>query len=548
MSAPNLKSVEDQSLSKQVGVDPKAFGKGGLEQEALKHLHPTNVRRNSVHGAPPPKPLSPPPQLDRKRITMNISKESGAASPDIYTTLSETLSTENKNKRVVLNDNDADTSGSILKERAQQSLTLFNNAQKYAQATEFSKSLDNFNQVVQITAESGMLREIHVKSLFARGQTQKHLENYELAFKDYSEAIKIAPYIPNKNTNVRISQYIIQRANLYFKIKDNEAAIKDYDYALDRMKLEDEHKPNSNDPKTYSQLHANRGRAYGDLDQTEKCVSDLQESIKYNDKNAEAYFYLAEHYKKSHNITDAIDYYKKAIIADPSHVFANINLGNILHEKRQFSEAEQCFRRIVENDPNDLTAKYNLGICLKSQDKNDQAVVEFEKILQSKKPDQLINAELEFARALVNRDSVNVDNEKVLNLYNGYINLKNNLVNSGVFFERGVILTSLNRHEEAVKDFSSAISLDANMLESFFNRGILYSKHLNRLDDALLDFDRVLMLDPNDSEALVERSKIFLRSDRINHALNDLHSAAKMQPQDKQISDLIEYATTKLQK
>ena len=54
------------------------------------------------------------------------------------------------------------------------------------------------------------------------------------------------------------------------------------------------------------------------------------------------------------------------------------------------------------------------------------------------------------------------------------------------YFYRGVSKGMLNRHQEAIQDYSRAIDLRANYPEALFNRGVSYL-NMNRFADACLD-------------------------------------------------------------
>lgn len=52
-------------------------------------------------------------------------------------------------------------------------------------------------------------------------------------------------------------------------------------------------------------------------------------------------------YKGQSKIEKAIEYYKKAIEANPRYSYAYNNLGNIYKDRSQYIEAIDCYRRAV---------------------------------------------------------------------------------------------------------------------------------------------------------------------------------------------------------
>jgi tetratricopeptide (TPR) repeat protein len=60
----------------------------------------------------------------------------------------------------------------------------------------------------------------------------------------------------------------------------------------------------------------------------------------------------------------AIDAYRNVLEARPDWVEPLLNLGTLLYEEGEHSEAERCFRRAVALEPNRPLARFNLGSVL----------------------------------------------------------------------------------------------------------------------------------------------------------------------------------------
>jgi tetratricopeptide (TPR) repeat protein len=56
--------------------------------------------------------------------------------------------------------------------------------------------------------------------------------------------------------------------------------------------------------------------------------------------------------------------YEKAIVLDPTHVDAHVNLGRLLHEDGSPAAAETHYRAALAADPNHSVAAFNLGVAL----------------------------------------------------------------------------------------------------------------------------------------------------------------------------------------
>ena len=69
--------------------------------------------------------------------------------------------------------------------------------------------------------------------------------------------------------------------------------------------------------------------------------------------------------------------YRNAIVADPAHVAAHINLGRLRHVGKALPEAESLYRRALELEPNHPTARFNLGVVLEDRGANAEAIEQY---------------------------------------------------------------------------------------------------------------------------------------------------------------------------
>jgi tetratricopeptide (TPR) repeat protein len=66
--------------------------------------------------------------------------------------------------------------------------------------------------------------------------------------------------------------------------------------------------------------------------------------------------------------------YRQVLAHDPDHADAHINLGRILHERGELTEAESHYRRALAMRPKDATASFNLGVALEDQGRHAEAL------------------------------------------------------------------------------------------------------------------------------------------------------------------------------
>ncbi|MGI9585691.1 MAG: tetratricopeptide repeat protein [Acidimicrobiia bacterium] len=77
------------------------------------------------------------------------------------------------------------------------------------------------------------------------------------------------------------------------------------------------------------------------------------------------------------DVSEAAAAYRAAIVIDPAHVDARINLGRLLHAEGDVEGALEQFRAAVDLEPDNAIAWFNLGIALDQQSNTDEAIEAF---------------------------------------------------------------------------------------------------------------------------------------------------------------------------
>ncbi len=133
-----------------------------------------------------------------------------------------------------------------------------------------------------------------------RGQTYLKTDEWEKAYLDFDEAIRLEP------TNAKAFRF---RGASHYKMGEAELAIKDYSQAI---KLD----PNNSD------LHLNRGILQADSGDSDDALVDLNEAIRLDPSNAMAYHMRAkvhaEAWYDGDSIDQATDDFEKAIELNPN--------------------------------------------------------------------------------------------------------------------------------------------------------------------------------------------------------------------------------------
>jgi tetratricopeptide (TPR) repeat protein len=104
-----------------------------------------------------------------------------------------------------------------------------------------------------------------------------------------------------------------------------------------------------------------------------------------------------------------------------------------------------------------------------------------------------------------------------------------NANNPDAFNNRGIVLSKLERFEEALADLDKAIALKPDHADAHHNRGTTLLD-LRRFDEALAEFRQAIALRPDYAQAYYSRGTAYLTLARIDEALADFDRAIGFRP------------------
>ena len=96
-----------------------------------------------------------------------------------------------------------------------------------------------------------------------------------------------------------------------------------------------------------------------------------------------------------------------------------------------------------------------------------------------------------------------------------------------------------------MNDLQKALAINPNSAEAHNNLGSVYVT-VNRLDEALKEYSEALRLKSDYAEAYSNRGWVYYRQGKYAEALDDAQKAAALDPNDSSTQDLINRANAKL--
>lgn len=105
----------------------------------------------------------------------------------------------------------------------------------------------------------------------------------------------------------------------------------------------------------------------------------FDEAVKYNPKNAPAYFGLGEFYTDANQDAEAQKNYELAIANDPELTEIYVPLGVLYYQKGEIAKADSLLTKAIAVSPDDAQTQYFLGLVRYAQNQNQEALTAFNK-------------------------------------------------------------------------------------------------------------------------------------------------------------------------
>ncbi len=220
-------------------------------------------------------------------------------------------------------------------------------------------------------------------------------------------------------------------------------------------------------------------------------------------------------------------------------------LGQNLVKQDQLEKAELCFSTALNLDPDFPWAHFQRGSCLLQGDQPERALVDFDRSLEllPKQPVVHLNRALayigtrQWQSALADLDqAIKLGARQTRAHYlrladqalDQFINLEP--VDETSWISRGLAQAKLDRPEQALADFQSALEINSDSVESYQNIATVYAELLDQPLPAIDAMSRVIELRPTDPVAIVTRGVLYARTGNFDLARKDAMEVLKQGP------------------
>lgn len=250
----------------------------------------------------------------------------------------------------------------------------------------------------------------------------------------------------------------------------------DYNHALDFFREANTmDKANSRASFGLSEALALKGNELLATDKTTAAKTFFEEALKYNPKNAPAYFGLGEFYTEAKQETEAQNNYELAIANDPELTEIYVPLGVLYYQKGEIAKADTLLTKALAASPDDAQTQYFLGLIRYSQNENAEALTAFTKAK---------TIDTKYAEAFYQSGETL---SRLKNYREAQADFKVATVLKPAYFEAWLGLGSANyelgNYAEAVAAYKEAVRLRNNNAEAFENLADAH-RQMNNFNDA----------------------------------------------------------------
>jgi len=197
--------------------------------------------------------------------------------------------------------------------------------------------------------------------------------------------------------------------------------------------------------------------------------------------------------------------------------------GALYLHGRQYQQAIEDFDHALKLDPQALEAYVGRGCAYRCQNEWGEAIDDFTNTLRLDSTYARAYAELGKTFLLLHRYQEAI----------GYLStaITHNLKTAEVYTNRGVAWRDCpeSNYTHALADFTYALSLDPQSVETYVERGILYRRH-EQYQKAIDDFNSALKLNDTLASVYAQRGRAYRKLERYQKAITDFDRALDLNP------------------
>lgn len=231
-------------------------------------------------------------------------------------------------------------------------------------------------------------------------------------------------------------------------------------------------------------------------------IRHLKEAVKLKHDRASVHNNLGLSYFEKGDFEESLQHYTKALTIEPSAVHFN-NRGLAFYHINRLYEAKEDFDKAIQIDPHDPTVIFNRGnvfLIWQPHKRFQEAHQDYDRALEIAPG----NAKLWHAKGLAYEGQAEEIYQQTgeqhqefmqlaIEMYQEALKLQDNFVSSR--FHLGLMYHKTNKFQEALKCFSKVLAKIPHDKTVYISRGVVYQDMGNH-QQAIKDFSKACTIDP----------------------------------------------------
>lgn len=291
------------------------------------------------------------------------------------------------------------------------------------------------------------------------------------------------------------------------------------DYTKSLNYLEDSVRLNSKNPDAYSQM----GFLCSKLNRYQKAAEAYTQALNLNPTNYRAYFGLGMAYLRLQQFQKAITPFIQCTSLKPDFPDAFYNLGLVYETLGQLEKAAESYQHFIKINPGPAWTGLNqLGTIYIKLGQYEKAIATFQEVIKTNPNDLKATYNLAYAYDMSGQY------EQAAPLYRKLISLnpKDTKAYYGLLFR---LYDKAGQYVKAVEVCQKIVRLSPKNPSNHYNLGIIYTK-LKNYDKALEAFNQALSLNPNFDAAIYNIGLVYFKQKKYAEAIEAFKKFNALKP------------------
>jgi tetratricopeptide (TPR) repeat protein len=262
------------------------------------------------------------------------------------------------------------------------------------------------------------------------------------------------------------------------------------------------------------------GARYAHNGDFEKAKSELEKAMKFNVKEADVLYNIANGLALLGRTDESMEYYGRILSFNSGDTDTYIALAKLETDRGDFARATEIYHKGLMGNPQNGDLHGRLGTLFLQMGRVDEAIAELETAVKLK-PDSAIYANL--GMAVSSKGQV----ERAIECYQKSIRM--DPANAEAHYNLGNIYLAMERTSEAADEYRSAIKAKPGYSKAYGNLGIALLT-LGKRDEGIKNFRQAVELDQNNVEARFNFAMALADKGAIDEAIEHLRKVVNLLP------------------